>query len=403
MKKYTLKEKLKALGPGMLVVGSFIGPGTITSSTRAGAMYGYKLLWCILFSVVAVIVMQGMASRLGIITQTGLSENLLIAFEDNPTIKKIMIALVSSAITLGGLAYMSGDLTGTAIGISAITGISSRIIAPIWGICILFISSHSDAIKWLEKLLTVCVSIMAVIFIITMFVVKPNIAKVVNGIMPEIPNKDIMSCVALIGTTVVPYNLFIHTTSSSQTWNDPDDIELAQFDVRFSMIIGGIITGAVLITAGTVVRGLEINSAVDMAQQLKPLLGDFAVPFLALGLIAAGISSAVITPLGVSYVLSGLFGWKLDKSDKRYFYTNIGIVIFGIIVSATGINPINIIIMAQAVNGIFLPISVLTLLYLASKKSIMGEYKNNTLQIILGTVVFLISLFIGISSIISLF
>lgn len=403
MKKYTLKEKLKALGPGMLVVGSFIGPGTITSSTRAGAMYGYKLLWCILFSVVAVIVMQGMASRLGIITQTGLSENLLIAFEDNPTIKKIMIALVSSAITLGGLAYMSGDLTGTAIGISAITGISSRIIAPIWGICILFISSHSDAIKWLEKLLTVCVSIMAVIFIITMFVVKPNIAEVVNGIMPEIPNKDIMSCVALIGTTVVPYNLFIHTTSSSQTWNDPDDIELAQFDVRFSMIIGGIITGAVLITAGTVVRGLEINSAVDMAQQLKPLLGDFAVPFLALGLIAAGISSAVITPLGVSYVLSGLFGWKLDKSDKRYFYTNIGIVIFGIIVSATGINPINIIIMAQAVNGIFLPISVLTLLYLASKKSIMGEYKNNTLQIILGTVVFLISLFIGISSIISLF
>lgn len=73
----------------MLVVGSFIGPGTITSSTRAGAMYGYKLLWCILFSVVAVIVMQGMASRLGIITQTGLSENLLIAFEDNPTIKKL--------------------------------------------------------------------------------------------------------------------------------------------------------------------------------------------------------------------------------------------------------------------------------------------------------------------------
>ncbi len=403
MKKYTLKEKFKALGPGMLVVGSFIGPGTVTSSTRAGASYGYQLLWCILFSVVAVIIMQGMAARLGIVTQTGLAENLVKDLNDKPLLKKFMVLLISLAIILGGVAYMSGDLTGTAIGISAITGIPSRIIAPIWGICILFISNHNNAIKWLEKLLTLCVSVMAIIFVLTMFVVKPDVLEIFAGIVPRVPSGAIMTCVALIGTTVVPYNLFIHATSSHKTWSDPDEIPLSQFDVSFSMIVGGIITGAVMITAGTVVRGMEITSAVDMAQQLKPLLGNFAVPFLAIGLIAAGISSAVITPLGVSYVLGGLFGWKLDKTDKRFFATNVLIVLCGIVGAATGFNPITIIMAAQAVNGVFLPVSVFTLLYLASKSSVMGEYKNKPVQILLGSCVFIISLIIGVSSILSLF
>jgi Mn2+/Fe2+ NRAMP family transporter len=403
LKKYTLKDKIKAMGPGMLIVGSFIGPGTVTSSTRAGAGYGYQLLWCIVFSVIAVVIMQGMAARLGIITQAGLSENLINDLKDRPVLKKFMVTLVAAAIILGGVAYMSGDLTGTAIGISALTGIPSRIIAPIWGVCILFLSNHGNAIKWLEKLLTVCVSIMAIIFVITMFVVKPDWGMVFAGLLPTIPDGSIMTCVALIGTTVVPYNLFIHATSARQTWKDPADLPLAEFDVSFSMIVGGIVTGAIMVSAGAIMHGMEVKSAIDMAAQLKPLLGNLAVPFLSLGLFCAGISSAVITPLGVSYVLAGLFGWKLDRSDKRYFATNVSIVVFGIIGAATGFNPLSIIMAAQAINGVFLPVSVFVLLYLASKRSIMGEYKNNILQILLGLGVFIVSLIIGVSSIISLF
>lgn len=401
--KYTLKEKFKALGPGLLVVGSFIGPGTVTSSTRAGANYGYQLLWCVVFSVLAVIIMQGMAARLGIVTQKGISENLIVELKERPVLKAIMVFLVAAAILLGGVAYMSGDLTGTAIGISALTGIPSNIVAPIWGVCILFLTSKGNAIKYLEKLLTVCVSVMAVIFVITMFVVKPNWGEVFSGIIPTVPADAIMTCVSLIGTTVVPYNLFIHATSSRQTWKDPKQIPLANFDVTISMIIGGVITGAILVTAGTVMRGMTVNSAIDMAAQLEPTLGSLSVPFLAIGLTAAGISSAVITPLGVSYVFAGLFGWKLDKSDKRYFFTNIGVVLFGIVGAATGFNPLTIIMAAQAVNGVFLPVSVLVLLFLASKSSVMGEYKNKSYQTILGAAVFVISLVIGVSSVMSLF
>ena len=347
--------------------------------------------------------MQEMAARLGIVTQNGLAEELVKDLSDRPPLKWLMVALVAAAITLGGFAYMGGDLTGTAIGLSAITGIPSNIIAPIWGCCILVIINIGDAVKSLEKLLSVCVSVMAIVFVVTMIVVKPDLGTVFSGALPSVPEGSIITCVSLIGTTVVPYNMFIHATSSRKTWHDPKQLPLARFDTTVSMIIGGLITGSVMITAGTVMRGMEVNSAIDMAVQLEPTLGSFSVPFLAMGLIAAGISSAVITPLGVSYVLAGLFGWEMNKKDKRFFWTNIAVVVAGIIVAATGFNPIWIIMTAQAVNGIFLPIIVFTLVYVTSRSRVMGQYKNSMIQNVLGAAVFLISLVIGINSLTSLF
>lgn len=402
-KSYSLKEKWSALGPGILVVGSFIGPGTITSATRAGATYGYSLLWTVIFSVIAVIVMQEMAARLGIVTQNGLAEELVKELSDRPPLKWTMIVLVASAIVLGGIAYMGGDLTGTAIGISSLTGVPSNIIAPLWGIGVLILINIGDAVKTLEKLLSVCVSVMAIVFIVTVIVVKPNFTELLMGAVPNVPHNSILTCVAMIGTTVVPYNMFIHATSARKTWHDPKELPLARFDVAISMMIGGIITGSVMITAGTVMRGMTVNSAADMAVQLRPLLGAFSGPFLSIGLIAAGVSSAVVTPLGVSYVLAGLFNWNMDKSDKRFFATNIIIVVIGIIVSATGYNPISIIMMAQAVNGIFLPIIVVSLVYITSRSRVLGSYKNTVLRNLLGGCVGVISLIIGISSVMSLF
>ena len=217
-KQFTLKEKLGALGPGFLIVGSFIGPGTVTSSTKAGADYGFQLFWCIIFSVIAVIVMQGMAARLGIVTQMGLAQNLVKDFENRPVLRNLLCGLVAVAITIGGFAYMSGDLTGTAIGISALTGISTRIIAPVWGFCILLLLSFAgDALKYLEKLLGACVIIMAVVFLVTMFVVKPDLGKLLAGCVPNIPKGGLMTCLSLIGTTVVPYNMFLHAASAKRT------------------------------------------------------------------------------------------------------------------------------------------------------------------------------------------
>lgn len=402
-KQFTLKEKLEALGPGFLIVGSFIGPGTVTSSTKAGADYGFQLFWCIIFSVIAVIVMQGMAARLGIVTQMGLAQNLVKDFENRPVLRTLLCGLVAVAITIGGFAYMSGDLTGTAIGISALTGISTRIIAPVWGLCILLLLSFAgDALKYLEKLLGACVIIMAVVFLVTMFVVKPDLGKLLAGCVPSIPKGGLMTCLSLIGTTVVPYNMFLHAASAKRTWHSTDELPLCRFGTNVPMIIGGIVTGAIMVTAATVMLGMPVRNAMDMSIQLEPTLGTFAKPFMAIGLVAAGVSSAVCTPMGVSYVLAGLFGWETNRSDKRYTITNFLVLLTGIIIAGAGFNPIALIMAAQMVNGVVLPVVVGVTIYLTASRKIMGQFANSTLENVLGGAIFIISLILGVSSVISL-
>ena len=322
-RKFTMKEKLASLGPGFVIVGSFIGPGTVTSCTLAGATYGFTLFWCVVFSVIAVIVMQGMAARIGIITQEGLAENMKHDFADRPLLRNILCGLVIIAITIGGLAYMGGDLTGTAMGASALTGVPTRIMAPILGVIVLIVLLFvGDAVKYLEKLLSVCVTLMAIVFLMTMLIVRPNFGELLRGCIPTVPKGGLMTCLSLIGTTVVPYNMFLHAASAQRTWHTKEELPLCMFGTTVPMIIGGVITGSIMITSAVVMRGMSVNNAMDMAVQLEGTLGRFAQPFMALGLLSAGISSALCSPISVSYVLAGLFDWKTDGSDKRFLGTS---------------------------------------------------------------------------------
>ena len=335
------------------------------------------------------------------LVEEGLAENLKHDFADRPVLRNILCGLVAVAIAVGGFAYMGGDLTGTALGVSALTGVSTKIIAPIWGICILLLLNLAgDAVKYLEKLLGVCVIIMAAVFVITMVIVKPDLSELLHGCIPTIPEGGLMTCLSLIGTTVVPYNMFLHAASAKRTWHSPEELPLCSFGTTIPMIIGGIVTGAILITSATVMRGMAVNNAMDMAVQLEPTL---AQPFMAVGLIAAGISSAVCTPMGVSYVFAGLFGWKTDRSDKRYTITNAAVLVTGIVIAALGTNPLGLIMTAQAVNGIVLPVVVGVTLYLTSRSKIMGKYKNSMIINVLGMAIFVISLVLGLSSFISVF
>jgi len=115
-------KKLKTMGPAAIVTAAFIGPGTVTTASIAGANYGYALIWAMVFSVFATIILQEMAARLGIVTRKGLGEALREQFE-NPVAKMISIFLVVSAIGIGCAAYETGNILGGALGLQAVTGI----------------------------------------------------------------------------------------------------------------------------------------------------------------------------------------------------------------------------------------------------------------------------------------
>src|SRR6056297_50100 len=394
-------KKLKTMGPAAIVTAAFIGPGTVTTASIAGANYGYALIWAMVFSVFATIILQEMAARLGIVTRKGLGEALREQFE-NPVAKMISIFLVVSAIGIGCAAYETGNILGGALGLQAVTGISMNIWGPLMGIGA-FILLYTGSYKLVEKFLVGLVVAMSLIFITTAIIVKPDLSLIAKGLIPSVPEGSLFIVIALIGTTVVPYNLFLHASAVQERWKDASGIKESKADILVSMILGGLITMAVIITASAAFfgTGIAITNAGEMAQQLEPLLGSWDKNIFAFGLFSAGLSSAVTAPLAAAYATSGALGWKKDMKDKKFRIIWMTVLAIGIIFSGLGLKPISAIIFAQVANGILLPIIAVFLLYIMNNKKRLKEHVNSKTSNVLGFIVVLVAIGLGLRSLLS--
>ena len=402
--------KFPQIGPAFLVTAAFIGPGTVITASLAGANYGYVLLWALLFSAIATIILQEMSARLGIVTQQGLGENIRNQLH-NPIIRNISLLLVVSAIVVGNAAYQGGNISGASLGISAILAVD--FLSNTWPIVIgviAFFLLWTGSYKLIEKTLIILVALMSVSFVVTMFLTKPDLTAVFSGLfIPQIPTGATLTVIALIGTTVVPYNLFLHASSVSEKWKSAEDLPKARKDLYISVPLGALISIAILSTAATAFFGsqISIKSAADLAPSLEPMFGSFSGILMALGLFAAGISSAVTAPLAAAYALKGVLGFASTDnrsilSDKRFKLIWISILLLGVSVASSGYKPVNIIWFAQVANGILLPIVTLFLLWIMNTNA-LGQFKNNSIQNLLGGSVLLVTLLLSGRSLMSAF
>ena len=403
-----MMNRLRNLGPGLLVTAAFVGPGTVTTASVAGANTGYALLWALAFSIIATIVLQEMSARLGIVSREGLGEALRTTF-DNVLIKALAVLLVVAAITVGAAAFETGNITGAASGLASLGGPSS-----VWAVVIgvaAFALLASGVYKVIERVLVVLVIAMSIVFLVTAIIVQPNVGDILAGLFaPDIPEGSLVTVVALIGTTVVTYNFFLHSSSVQDKWPEsvPTDEALAgsRFDTIASIVLGGLITLAIIVTGAAAFFGTntEISTAADMAQQLEPLLGPAAKFFFAIGLFAAGMTSAVTAPLAAAYATSGAFGWGRDLKSWRFRAVWIVVLVFGTLLAAfVGASPAQIIILAQAANGLLLPMVALFLLVVMNRSDLLGNFKNGAIGNILGGIVVLVALFLGIRTLYTVF
>lgn len=403
----TKKRKPFRFGPGALVTAAFIGPGTITTCSIAGAGFGYALLWGLVFSVIATIVLQEMSSRLGIISRQGLGEALRKHF-NQPVTKILTALLVISAITIGNAAFETGNLLGASIGLQLLFP-NSAIPIGIWATSIGFIASavlFAGSYKIIERSLIGLVIVMSLTFLTTAFIVNPEITAVFKGMfIPTFPDGSLLAIAGLIGTTVVPYNLFLHASAVQERWKDADDLPEARRDIFVSVILGGAISMAIVITSAAAFFGVNgsISSGTDLAVQLEPLLGSYAKYFIGIGLFAAGISSAITAPLAAAYATAGVLGWKKDLKSKHFRMIWMGIIGIGIAFSLFGFRPIEAILFAQAANGILLPVIAIYLLWVMNSQQVMGENTNNRLTNFIGFAVVLIAFGLGIRSLLHVF
>lgn len=372
------------LGPGLLVTAAFIGPGTITTASVAGANFGFALIWTLLFSVIATILLQSMAARLGVATGQDLAQALRAHIE-TPLFKSLAIFLVISAIGVGSAAYEAGNLSGASMGLIEIF---PHVNAQLWTPLIAFLSAvllYSGKHKVVENALILLVILMSLVFISTLVMAAPSLNDVLAGFIPSMPEGSITTVLALVGTTIVPYNLFLHSGVLAARHDSNSDmqkvIKQTNVDTGLSITLGGVITLAILSTASVAFYGTDAGqiSAANMAVQLEPLLGDAAHYFFAIGLFAAGLTSAITAPLAGAYAVCGMLGWSNDMSNTRFKGVAIVILLFGAAVASLGLDPVAVIIFAQAANGLLLPIVTTYLVWLVNQKSVMGKYTNSML------------------------
>lgn len=397
-------KALKAIGPGALVAAAFIGPGTVTACTLAGAEFGYALLWALVFATIATIVFQEMAGRLGVAARRGLGQALRQMLSGSPW-RWPLYALILVALYAGNAAYEAGNLSGAALGAEAVLGGVASFDATVVAISVLAaIALIRGTYRQLERLLIGLVALMAIAFVGTFAVTRPDLTAMLRGLLvPRIPDGGLVMVLALIGTTVVPYNLFLHASAAKARWAGTTDLSAVRADTVLSVGVGGLVSLLIVSTAAAslFVQGLAANSAADMAVQLEPLFGSVAKYLLGIGLLAAGFSSALTAPLATAFALTELTGSQGARRRFAFRVVAISVLLIGCIFALSGIQPITIILSAQFANGLLLPIIAAFLLYAMNDRGLLGEHVNGRMANILGGLVFLVSIGLGLRLVLS--
>lgn len=396
-----MRFKLKELGPGVFVAAAFIGPGTVTTATMAGAGYGYTLLWAVAFSIVATIILQEMSARLGAITGLGVGDALRTKTKSK-VFKIFTFGLVILAIVIGNAAYEAGNLSGAVIGFESLNQkfIVNPLIILLGGLTFLLL--FMGRYQLIERFLITLVAIMGIVFLVSAILVKPDFSKILNGLfIPVIPENSILMILGLVGTTVVPYNLFLHASSVKQKWKGGDGLQAARWDTIISVTLGGIITLCIMIASAVAFEGQpgKITNLTDLSLQLQPILGSWATEFTAFGFLSAGFSSTITAPLAAAYATSEIMGWKNGFKSTKFRLVWIFVLVTGIVFSSLGLRPTSIIFLAQVTNGLVLPVIAIYLLWILNDKSLMGNHLNTKGVNVLGVVVILITIILGIKGI----
>ncbi|MEH6408124.1 MAG: Nramp family divalent metal transporter, partial [Leeuwenhoekiella sp.] len=404
-----MRNPFKNIGPGALIAAAFIGPGTVTTCTLAGVQFGYALLWAMTLSIVATVILQETAARIGLVTGKGLTQVLRTELS-NPISQKVILGLVLAAIVVGNAAYEAGNISGGVLGIQAlgVDGIftSGGVTYNLWSLvigAIAFILLYLGNYKVLERVFLALVILMSLSFVITAILTKPDIFAILkNSFIPNFPDNSILTIVALVGTTVVPYNLFLHASLVNQKWNDKKDLALARKDTYIAVILGGFVSMCIIISANAI-AGNQIAGATDLAQSLEPLYGVWARYFISIGLFAAGITSAITAPLAAAYVAQGCLGFKGGLNSRNFRLTWMIVLLFGVVFSTFGLQPIQIIKFAQIANGILLPVIAGILIWLANRSKLLGIYKNSKVKNIISLIILIITIALGLRSILKVF
>ena len=395
-----MANKVKGFGPGAMIAAAFIGPGTVTTATLAGGNFGFTLLWAIGFSVIATLTLQEMTARLGAVAQVGLGE-AIAARTSNTPLRWPAALLVIAAIVVGNAAYEAGNITGAGAGLPSWTLSAVNIWPLIIGLAAFFILNKQGS-YFLEQTLGALVVAMALVFVGTALYLQPSVVAIAQGLfIPSIPENASLLILGIIGTTVVPYNLYLHASVIKRHSKDGMTLADARRDILVSVIGGGVITLCIAVTAAVVMHGAAIktSSFTQLAPTLAPVLGSASPLVLGVGFFAAGLSSAITAPLAAAYAVTEVLNLDAKERDRAFKWTWRLVLAFGVIVASLSLRPIELIVFAQFTNGILLPITAAFILWIANDQELLGKQRNTPFNNAMGLFVLTVTCALGLRSV----
>jgi manganese transport protein len=363
-----------------MVAAAFIGPGTLTTATAAGASSGLALAWSLLFALIATVVLQELAVRSSLVTQQDLAA--LARQFGGPLWGRWLIApLIVLAIGVGNAAYQSGNLSGAAIGLT--TFFPDR-----FSLIVLFLSAIAGALilsnryRWLERSLVALVVLMALLFIGLAVALLPNLlALSTERLAPRFSEDDGLLVLALIGTTIVPYNLFLHATAARRRWGNTAlnaALREARWETFIAITIGAVITLAIMSVATVLLETPSDRSALDaLIHQVEQRLPGVGGALVATGLFAAGCSSALAAPIAAGWAVCGALELSTDETGTAFKSVALVVLAIGAGLALLASRPQALIVTAQAANAMLLPIVAIILLLIANSKLIPDPWKNS--------------------------
>mgnify|MGYP006299093163 CR=1 FL=1 len=367
---------------------AFLGPGTVTTAAQAGASHRFELVWALVFGIVACVTLQEAAARLTIVSGKPLGR----AVAEGWRTRTFAFCLVGSVV-LGCAAYEAGNVLGGVAGLRllvpqalpmALTGGLGLVAA---------LALLLGAPGRIARVLGAVVALMGVAFLYTAFRLQPSVGDVAAGaVTPSIPAGADMLTLALVGTTVVPYNLFLGSGLARG-----ESLPLARFGITVAVVLGGIISVTVLV-AGSAVEGPF--GFPQLAAVLENQGGILAAGLFAFGLAAAGLSSAITAPLAAGLAVSGVLPeGRIGRGG--IVAIALAVLVFGLGFGLAGVRPVPVIIAAQALNGFVLPAVALFLLIAVNDRSLMGdEHLNGPLGNALLAVTTFVAVMLGVRGVV---
>ena len=369
-----LRRWAQSIGPGLITACVVIGPGSILTSSKIGASEGYSKVWVVLVSVFFMLTYTQLAARLGVASQNSVGD-LIRRHAGRP-----LAVLIGLGVFFISAAFQFGNNLGVHSALATVAEFDYWIFL-VNGIVIICMFAFRNLYQLLERLMTWLVGLMLVSFALNLWFAKPSAGDFVAGMVPTFSSESFsIALLGLVGTTFVISAAYYQSYLVRFKGWQAEDLHKGLIDARTSALLMALITLMIMSTAAAVLRGKELASVSDVANQLQPLFGDKGRLIFALGLFSAAFSSFLVNSMIGGFILSdGLnLGDRPEQLAPRIcsaFVLIVGMFV-ALYVIKTGKKPVDAIVAAQAMTVLAAPLLAGMLLWLTNQTAVMGSMRN---------------------------